>query len=466
MNLPGLSQFHENESLVSAVQSIAGRLTLWGVAILLLAWHEVSPLMMGALSLVMIFPIQRHALLSLAAAGMIVEKMLEVTELQWQHHAVQITAMLAAGVGGLYIAYFLVKQFQKWPAFARRFPILTLHAGTWFLLSASTLPMLGALARVPFLVWRLSYLVSLGSRGKVGGTRFRDHLFYLVPVFGGTQTPYGKGLDFLSRHEAVDPETFARSQLAGIKLLLLAILWIFVLELMDAFLFGKAVRYLTIWPTDWSLGLPRLADYLRTGIYPVWYQGWAMVYVDFIRVVLSLAAAGHVIIGCLRLLGFNVFRNTYKPLLAESIIEFWNRYYYYFKELLVDFFFYPAYLRLRSLGPRARLFVAVFAAAFLGNMYHHILARPETVLHLDLAGFWITWGPRFVYCFLLAVGIWVSMLRQQKLRLTGVKAGLPFLLRRIAGVWTFYALIRIWNISPRDASIGDCLAFFLSLFSL
>jgi len=25
-----------------------------------------------------------------------------------------------------------------------------------------------------------------------------------------------------------------------------------------------------------------------------------------------------------------MFRNTYKPLLAESIVEFWNRYYYYF----------------------------------------------------------------------------------------------------------------------------------------
>ncbi|MEF8725082.1 hypothetical protein [Candidatus Accumulibacter phosphatis] len=39
------------------------------------------------------------------------------------------------------------------------------------------------------------------------------------------------------------------------------------------------------------------------------------------------------IIGTLRLFGFNVFRNTYKPLPPESILEFWNRYYYYLKEL-------------------------------------------------------------------------------------------------------------------------------------
>jgi len=466
MNLAGLSQFHENEALISAAQSIAGRLALWAVAIGLLAWHEVSLLMLAALSLVMIFPVQRHALLSLAAAGMIVEKMLEATDLHWQDHVVQLAALLAAGIGGLYIAYLLVKHFQKWPAVIRRFPILTLHASIWLVLSLSTLPMLGALAMAPFLVWRLSYMVALGSRGKAGATRFRDHLFYLVPVYGGTQTPYGKGLEFLSRHEALEPESFARSQLAGIKLLLLAILWIVVLETMDVFLFGKTARYLTIWPADWSFDLPGLAEHLRTGIYPAWYQGWAAVYLELFQAVLRLAVAGHVIIGCLRLLGFNVFRNTYKPLLAESILEFWNRFYYYFKELLVDFFFYPAYLRLRSLGPRARMFVAVFAAAFMGNMYHHILASPDTVIHLDLAGFWIAWGSRFVYCFLLAVGIWVSMLRQQKLRLTGVKASLPLRLRRIAGVWTFYGLIHVWSISPQDASIGDRLAFFMSLFSL
>jgi len=424
MNLAGLSQFHENEALISAAQSIAGRLALWAVAIGLLAWHEVSLLMLAALSLVMIFPVQRHALLSLAAAGMIVEKMLEATDLHWQDHVVQLAALLAAGIGGLYIAYLLVKHFQKWPAVIRRFPILTLHASIWLVLSLSTLPMLGALAMAPFLVWRLSYMVALGSRGKAGATRFRDHLFYLVPVYGGTQTPYGKGL------------------------------------------FGKTARYLTIWPADWSFDLPGLAEHLRTGIYPAWYQGWAAVYLELFQAVLRLAVAGHVIIGCLRLLGFNVFRNTYKPLLAESILEFWNRFYYYFKELLVDFFFYPAYLRLRSLGPRARMFVAVFAAAFMGNMYHHILASPDTVIHLDLAGFWIAWGSRFVYCFLLAVGIWVSMLRQQKLRLTGVKASLPLRLRRIAGVWTFYGLIHVWSISPQDASIGDRLAFFMSLFSL
>ena len=100
------------------------------------------------------------------------------------------------------------------------------------------------------------------------------------------------------------------------------------------------------------------------------------------------------IVGCIRLLGFNVFRNTYKPLLAESIVEFWNRYYYYFKELLVEFFFYPTYLRSSWARPGIRMFLAVFAAAFIGNMYYHVLGSPETVLSFDLAGFLEAMGPK------------------------------------------------------------------------
>ena len=113
-----------------------------------------------------------------------------------------------------------------------------------------------------------------------------------------------------------------------------------------------------------------------------------------------------------------------------------------------------------------RMLAAVFAAAFLGNMYHHVLARPESVLNLDPTVFWSIWGPRTVYCFLLATGIWVSMLRQQKIRVDGVKSGKFFRFRRIAGVWTFYGIILIWNKSPDGVGIGAGLKFFLSLFGL
>lgn len=165
-----------------------------------------------------------------------------------------------------------------------------------------------------------------------------------------------------------------------------------------------------------------------------------------------------------------MFRNTYKPLLSQTLIDFWGRYYYYFKELLVEFFFYPTYLKYRKLHPRLRLTLAVFAAAFVGNSYYHLLAARYPLLEgrlLDSLGFL---KPRMVYCFLLAAGISLSMIRQRERRGRVVDGAGPAVqlrrLRVIFGVWTFYAIIHVWNERSPGASILDRMDFVLSLVGL
>jgi len=67
----------------------------------------------------------------------------------------------------------------------------------------------------------------------------------------------------------------------------------------------------------------------------------------------------------------------------------------------------------------------------------------------------------------LAAGIAFSMLRQQRLRGRAVAPGMPkggiFRLRRIAGVWTFFALINFWNVISA-ASIAARGRLFISIF--
>ena len=77
------------------------------------------------------------------------------------------------------------------------------------------------------------------------------------------------------------------------------------------------------------------------------------------------------IAGC-RMAGFNALRNSYRPLSSRTIAEFFNRFYYYFKELLVDFFFYPAFLRYWKGHKRLRMIFATFAAVFFGNSFYHL----------------------------------------------------------------------------------------------
>ncbi len=253
--------------------------------------------------------------------------------------------------------------------------------------------------------------------------------------------------------------------------MILAVIWTIALQLLEVLVYGEISDGTARWPVSilpaWSLHWPDLEGLLLVDIEPAWYVGWVTIYLELIRKTLALAVYGHVIVGCLRLVGFNVFRNTYKPLLAESILDFWNRYFHYFKEVLVDFFFYPVYLRMRKLSHAARMFVAVFAAAFVGNMYFHILGvSPELVVGFDMAGLWAVWSPRLVYCFFLSFGVWVSMLRQPALRASGKEPSPWVRLRRIAGVWTFFSVIQIWNVRLDGVAIADCTGLFLALFGI
>ena len=52
---------------------------------------------------------------------------------------------------------------------------------------------------------------------------------------------------------------------------------------------------------------------------------------------------------------------------------------------------------------------------------------------------------RMFYCLLLALGIFISMLREQGRRGLAASGGTARRYLRIFGVWTFFALISIWN---------------------
>ncbi len=128
----------------------------------------------------------------------------------------------------------------------------------------------------------------------------------------------------------------------------------------------------------------------------------------------------------------------------------------------MHFFFLPTYARWFKRHPRLRMCSAVFAAAFLGNMYYHILKSPS-LLRGDWAAVWAGFGPRLVYCFALALGIYVSMRREQRRPRGRVR---PPLRRAAAifGVWTFFAFIHLW--AHGSQTYGQRLQFLLGLFGL
>jgi hypothetical protein len=163
-------------------------------------------------------------------------------------------------------------------------------------------------------------------------------------------------------------------------------------------------------------------------------------------------------------MGYCIPRNTRAPLWSNSILDFWTRYYFYFKELLLDFFFFPVYLKLKRFSPALRTIIATFAAACAGNFYYHLLLYTGPLLKLgeaNVSGYlhWI--AARAVYCVLLATGLSVSMVRTfrdpKRVR------------RRWAGIVisaTFFAFIHIWSAGDETILIGQRWRLLQSLFTV
>lgn len=451
------AQAHENERLVAWLESC--RLVLW-----LTAPRRRQILFIGAIFAGVVGAFSRqatwHEYRSLAP---------------WLVHGIAFLLLL----GIVYSLYLAAVNFKRLPAIIRRRPQICFHFFFWALLLAiwcapeksrlSPAVLVVVAASFPYLIWRAGYMLLSGQRGNAPRSHFRDHLFYIWPIWDGTNTPPGKGHDYLSRAEAQTPETYARAILGGIKLLLLVALWKIVMQLMGAAVYGDPKNSLTPVLNGFYLGIPRLKQILSSdGSVPLLVM-WISLYLELIWETLSLAAKGHVWIGMLRLFGFNVFRNTYKPLLAETVVDFWNRYYYYFKELMMEFFFFPAYVRYFRNQPVLRIITAVFAAAFVGNMYYHLLQAKDPLMARNVERLWSLLGARFIYCFLLASGIAISMLRQQRRRSNSQTAALRtdgfYRFKRIACVWTFFAVINFWNVLA-NLTIAERGRLFLSLFGL
>ncbi len=271
----------------------------------------------------------------------------------------------------------------------------------------------------------------------------------------------------MSKFEAKDELALAKSQLAGLKLFLLAQVWYLLQKLINTLIYGPATD-LTTKLGGFTFAIPELGAQVALGNEAPLISAWLSIYLELFIQVLHHAAHGLGIIGFLRFFGFNVFRNTYKPLLAESIVEFWNRYYYYFKELLVNFFFMPTFMQLGKIlknQPKLRLFAAVFASAFIGNMYYHVIGHSLPMALGNIGDILLLLRGRLLYCLLLAIGIYVSMLREQK-RAGSSVSNYPFSrYARIFSVWSFFGLIFIWNVRG-GAPFMARTEFFLHLFGV
>jgi hypothetical protein len=348
---------------------------------------------------------------------------------------------------------------RRWPAswFGRR-PMM-------FLLSGFSLLILLGCAAAPStlnykLIWSLvgvaaSYVWFIGyaltDRNAKPSTDTSLEIATLRPLWGSSNTPFPKGAAYLRRIEARDEQQLAIVQLKGLKLLAWAILLSIVSSLWYRF-FHTFLRVPTTTETL-AMSVQRLPL--------AWSVRWESQILSFLESILSMSIFGHRIIACCRMAGFNALRNTYRPLSSATVAEFFNRFYFYFKELLVDFFFYPTFLRYWKGKRRLRLVFATFAAAFFGNAFFHFTRDWSIIRDLGLKQALENFQVYLFYCFILAAALSISQLRKRGPRPTGFVRGrvLPAF-----SVGMFYCLLDVFGSTERNYPLIEHLRFLASLF--
>jgi hypothetical protein len=280
------------------------------------------------------------------------------------------------------------------------------------------------------------------------------HAGYLRPFWGGDFAPVGKGIAFLRKFEAKNRQELAATRLKALKLLV----WGLILQRIHFHLESFVER---------GLGLPNIEDAmigLVGGHAVAPHTGWMILLTHFFLHVISLAAVGHIIVAQVRMAGFAIPRNTARPLASRTIGEFWNRYYYYFKEILVDFFFFPAFTRFFKKNPKIRIAFATFCAAAIGNAIYHFILLTPLLTEMRFSVLIYYFQSYIIYVTVLAVGIIISQLRNSR-----PKPEDGFLRYQIlprVNVTLFFCVLMIFDGFNPNIGIGMRFSFLFSLIGV
>ena len=343
---------------------------------------------------------------------------------------------------------------------ARR-PLVTLLTLEALLCGLAALDFMQGLPRVmlwtaifvltPYL-WFLPYaIVDVRSHG--GSTPLMQ-LAVLRPFWSPTYLPFGKGAAFLRKHLAQTPGELAITQLKAVKLLF----WANVLFAMKDGL---------SWIFETQMQIPQVTQALDAFLggqpYPL-LAGWAALILSTAKFSLKVAGWAHLFIGVARLAGYRLPRGSWRPLESRTLMDYFNRFHYYFKELLVDFFFIPTFFKVFRSHPRLRMFFATFMAAGVGNAIWHFTRDIQLVATLGAAGALASYTSYAFYCIVLATGVGLSQVRASM----GIRPS-PTPIGRLYSfffVWSFVVCMHVFSDESRNHTLGERLSFLASLFGV
>ena len=495
-------QLDRSPRCVAFAETIPGKLTLLGCFAALLFLHDIALwwIITFYLLIFSLWPQYRWYILLAATWSFLlvgphdfqwhrVSELFTKANIAWQiNSSVDGLPLIIAGFLFAAIYVYLTGRFAK----RMRHPILILiclYLG--LMVGASYIPTTSSagaflwafLAVFGKLFWFTCY--SLKECRAASKKPLHLQLGQYLPFWEPTLIPFPKGSGYLKKIESKTSKDFAICQIKGLKLLLWALWLKLFFGLIYIFVYGYTEllsgrvqikrelhvlrlyfdgNYLTdLLSLPYSAALPHYETAFQLAVRGIplpWYTNWLALIIDFLCILLYVAFTTHIIIAVIRMCGFKALRNTYRPFASKTIAEFWNRYFYYFKELLVEFFFYPAFFSLFKKRPQLRMYTATMAAAFFGNFLFHFMRDIWFVVELGFFRALTAFHTYFVFTFILGNVIFFS----QWLSKDGHQREVGLVSRILAPVRVlgFYCILTVF-VDFRRENISDNIAFLLSL---
>lgn len=464
----------EREKLIGLAQTGPGKL-----AIFLVAWAAVATyfewwmaaLLVGAAMASAYLPKHRNAIIFVTTWTVIFLKLVRdksfipdsIQEVMLQEHIDNLSPLGLACAALLLFAVcawfaLRVARRHKTLFFARRPVISLLVVGV--LLCALTTVTHGLYRVLPWsllliysqYIWFLAYALVDQRARDCSPPLFQLGVFH--PFWSTSSITYGKGAAFLRKTLFKTPAELAVTQIKGLKLLI----W-------SNLLYG--ISNVLTWLAEEQLHIPSielaLDAFLLQQPYAVWL-GWASLTLSTVEFCFLIAYGSHLFIGIARLAGFRLPRGVWRPLESRTLMDYFNRSHYYFKELLVDFFFMPTFFVLFKKHPRLRMFFATFMAAGVGNAVWHFIRDIDVVATMGLWHSFETYTSYIFYTVVLATGLGLSQVRLGM----GIKPSATLVGRvySFALVWSFVVCLRVFSDESRKHSLNERFSFLLSLFGV
>jgi hypothetical protein len=274
------------------------------------------------------------------------------------------------------------------------------------------------------------------------------------PFWSASFIPVGKGATFLRKFLSNSKQEMAVTHLKAIKILLWATIF-------------YQLRKLLVPVIEGTLNIPQVGDtldaYALGHPFPI-LIGWSSQIWATAQYMLITVAWYGFWVGLVRLAGYRIPRGCWRPLEARTMMEYFNRFSYYFKELLVDFFFIPTFFFIFKAHPRLRMFFATFMAAGVGNALWHFMRDFYLVATTGFVGAIESYTSYIFYCVVLGTAIGISQLRTS----AGYKPPNSFFGQVYSRffLWFFIVCIHMFGDESRDHSLLLRLSYLISLFGV